>query len=114
MERLVLGQQRCEVAKLGATAGEVPASTTDQAVSVANRGERRTSRSINSASVSSSGLRMHPLKAPSRPAAMALEMPPKADWSLRITLVFRRDGDRWQLVHRPAVLREPHLEKRRK
>ncbi len=24
------------------------------------------------------------------------------DWSLRVTLVFRRSGDRWQLVHRHA------------
>ena len=24
------------------------------------------------------------------------------DWSLRVTLVFRRHGDRWQLVHRHA------------
>jgi ketosteroid isomerase-like protein len=24
------------------------------------------------------------------------------DWSLRVTLVFRRIGDRWQLVHRHA------------
>jgi ketosteroid isomerase-like protein len=27
---------------------------------------------------------------------------PSQEWSLRITLVFRRDGDRWQLVHRHA------------
>jgi ketosteroid isomerase-like protein len=27
---------------------------------------------------------------------------PRQEWSLRITLVFRRDGDRWQLVHRHA------------
>jgi ketosteroid isomerase-like protein len=24
------------------------------------------------------------------------------DWSLRVTLVFRRTADRWQLVHRHA------------
>jgi ketosteroid isomerase-like protein len=32
------------------------------------------------------------------------------DWSLRVTLVFRRAGDRWQLVHRhadPLVQRIP-------
>ncbi len=27
---------------------------------------------------------------------------PDQDWSLRLTLVFRRAGDRWQLVHRHA------------
>jgi ketosteroid isomerase-like protein len=27
---------------------------------------------------------------------------PEQDWSLRVTLVFRRDGDRWQLAHRHA------------
>ena len=27
---------------------------------------------------------------------------PSQDWSLRVTQVFRRDGDRWQLVHRHA------------
>ena len=27
---------------------------------------------------------------------------PLQEWSLRITLVFRRDGDQWQLVHRHA------------
>lgn len=27
---------------------------------------------------------------------------PQQDWSLRITLVFRRDGGRWSLVHRHA------------
>lgn len=27
---------------------------------------------------------------------------PDQDWSLRVTLVFRRVGDRWQLVHRHA------------
>jgi ketosteroid isomerase-like protein len=27
---------------------------------------------------------------------------PEQDWSLRVTLVFRRAGDRWQLVHRHA------------
>ena len=27
---------------------------------------------------------------------------PSQEWSLRITSVFRRDGDRWQLVHRHA------------
>jgi ketosteroid isomerase-like protein len=27
---------------------------------------------------------------------------PDQDWSLRVTLVFRRSGDRWQLVHRHA------------
>ncbi|SHN75638.1 YybH family protein [Cryptosporangium aurantiacum] len=27
---------------------------------------------------------------------------PDQDWSLRVTLVFRRAGDRWQLVHRHA------------
>jgi ketosteroid isomerase-like protein len=27
---------------------------------------------------------------------------PDQDWSLRVTLVFRRDGDRWLLVHRHA------------
>ena len=27
---------------------------------------------------------------------------PSQEWSLRVTLVFRRDGDRWQLVHRHA------------
>lgn len=35
---------------------------------------------------------------------------PDQDWSLRVTLVFRRAGDRWQLVHRhadPLVQRIP-------
>ena len=27
---------------------------------------------------------------------------PDQDWSLRVTIVFRRDGDRWQIVHRHA------------
>lgn len=27
---------------------------------------------------------------------------PEQDWSLRVTLVFRRDGPEWQLVHRHA------------
>jgi ketosteroid isomerase-like protein len=27
---------------------------------------------------------------------------PEQDWSLRLTLVFRRVGERWQLVHRHA------------
>ncbi len=27
---------------------------------------------------------------------------PAQDWSLRLTLVFRRDGERWRLVHRHA------------
>jgi ketosteroid isomerase-like protein len=27
---------------------------------------------------------------------------PDQDWSLRVTLVFRRDGSQWQLVHRHA------------
>jgi ketosteroid isomerase-like protein len=27
---------------------------------------------------------------------------PAQDWSLRVTLVFRRDGDTWRLVHRHA------------
>jgi len=27
---------------------------------------------------------------------------PDQDWSLRVTLVFRRAGDRWQVVHRHA------------
>jgi ketosteroid isomerase-like protein len=27
---------------------------------------------------------------------------PSQDWSLRVTLVFRREGDEWQLVHRHA------------
>lgn len=27
---------------------------------------------------------------------------PAQDWALRVTLVWRRDGDRWQLVHRHA------------
>lgn len=27
---------------------------------------------------------------------------PEQDWSLRITVVFRRAGDRWQIVHRHA------------
>ncbi|GAB3933878.1 hypothetical protein GCM10029976_042040 [Kribbella albertanoniae] len=27
---------------------------------------------------------------------------PDQDWSLRVTLVFRRVGDRWQIVHRHA------------
>ncbi|MFN8081947.1 MAG: nuclear transport factor 2 family protein [Kineosporiaceae bacterium] len=27
---------------------------------------------------------------------------PEQDWSLRVTLVFRRDGGRWRLVHRHA------------
>ena len=27
---------------------------------------------------------------------------PEQDWSLRLTLVFRRVGDRWQIVHRHA------------
>ena len=27
---------------------------------------------------------------------------PDQDWSLRVTLVFRRDGSEWQLVHRHA------------
>ena len=27
---------------------------------------------------------------------------PHQDWSLRVTIVFRRAGDRWQIVHRHA------------
>ena len=27
---------------------------------------------------------------------------PEQDWSLRVTIVFRRAGDRWQIVHRHA------------
>ena len=27
---------------------------------------------------------------------------PAQDWSLRVTLVFRREGSKWQLVHRHA------------
>ena len=27
---------------------------------------------------------------------------PSQEWSLRLTLVFRRDGDRWRLLHRHA------------
>jgi ketosteroid isomerase-like protein len=27
---------------------------------------------------------------------------PRQEWSLRVTLVFRRDGEEWQLVHRHA------------
>ena len=27
---------------------------------------------------------------------------PEQDWSLRVTLVFRRAGDRWEIVHRHA------------
>jgi ketosteroid isomerase-like protein len=27
---------------------------------------------------------------------------PSQDWSLRVTLVFRREGSDWQLVHRHA------------
>jgi ketosteroid isomerase-like protein len=27
---------------------------------------------------------------------------PEQDWSLRVTLVFRRDGSEWRLVHRHA------------
>jgi len=27
---------------------------------------------------------------------------PEQDWSLRVTLVFRREGTEWQLVHRHA------------
>jgi ketosteroid isomerase-like protein len=27
---------------------------------------------------------------------------PDQDWSLRVTLVFRRSDDRWQIVHRHA------------
>jgi ketosteroid isomerase-like protein len=27
---------------------------------------------------------------------------PKQDWSLRVTLAFRRDGEQWRLVHRHA------------
>jgi ketosteroid isomerase-like protein len=27
---------------------------------------------------------------------------PDQDWSLRVTLVFRRDGSEWRLVHRHA------------
>jgi ketosteroid isomerase-like protein len=27
---------------------------------------------------------------------------PDQDWSLRVTLLFRRSGDRWQLLHRHA------------
>jgi ketosteroid isomerase-like protein len=27
---------------------------------------------------------------------------PEQDWSLRVTLVFRREGAEWQLVHRHA------------
>jgi ketosteroid isomerase-like protein len=27
---------------------------------------------------------------------------PDQDWSLRVTLVFRRKGDRWEIVHRHA------------
>ena len=27
---------------------------------------------------------------------------PEQDWSLRVTLVFRREGGEWQLVHRHA------------
>jgi ketosteroid isomerase-like protein len=27
---------------------------------------------------------------------------PRQEWSLRLTLVFRRDGDQWRLVHRHA------------
>jgi ketosteroid isomerase-like protein len=28
--------------------------------------------------------------------------PPDQDWSLRVTIVFRRVGDRWQILHRHA------------
>ena len=27
---------------------------------------------------------------------------PEQDWSLRVTLVYRREGDEWRLVHRHA------------
>jgi hypothetical protein len=27
---------------------------------------------------------------------------PAQDWSLRVTLVFRREGDEWRLLHRHA------------
>jgi ketosteroid isomerase-like protein len=27
---------------------------------------------------------------------------PDQDWSLRVTLLFRRSGDRWELLHRHA------------
>jgi ketosteroid isomerase-like protein len=41
------------------------------------------------------------LVAVERQTATVGDTPPQ-DWSLRITLVFRRDGDSWRLVHRHA------------
>ena len=34
---------------------------------------------------------------------------PEQDWSLRVTLVFRRDGDEWLLAHRHADPLVPHV-----
>ena len=36
-----------------------------------------------------------------RQAGQVGDLPPQ-DWSLRVTLAFRREGDEWRLVHRHA------------
>jgi hypothetical protein len=38
---------------------------------------------------------------------------PDQDWSLRVTMLFRRDGDDWRLVHRHAdpLVREITLDR---
>jgi hypothetical protein len=48
----------------------------------------------------------HPLKAGTKFLYRSIPSPvgglPAQDWSLRVTLVFRRDGSEWRQVHRHA------------